>query len=201
MSKTTEEKLHLRQINNGLSVVVILLSLYIMAAPLLPAVSFWWKNHFGSKPPLVIANSPDKGPDAPPEVIPEENTLVIPGLSMQETIHGGSSAAALRKGVWHRPGTSSPDKGSNTVLVGHRFTYDGAAVFYHLDTVKEGDRIVLYWNKQKYSYEVSRVFVVPPTAGEIEFPTEEPLLTIYTCTPLFTAKDRLVIQAKPVEGI
>lgn len=194
-------KLPLRRVNNGLTVVVIILSLYIAGAPLLPAVLFWYRTRIAPKPALVTANSPSNPDDSPPpEVFPEENTLVIPRLAMQQVIYDGGSAATLRKGVWHRPHTSSPDQGGNTVLVGHRFTYDGPAVFYSLDKVMAGDKVVVYWQHQKYLYEVSSVTVVPPTAIEIEAPSEESMLTIYTCTPLWTAKNRLVIQAKPVNG-
>jgi LPXTG-site transpeptidase (sortase) family protein len=196
----TAPNTRLRSFNNGLSIIVVFLSLYIAATPLVPGVLFWWKIHFGSKPALVAANSasqPNK--PTPPEVIPADNTLVIPRLEMQQIIYDGPDARTLRKGVWHRPHTGSPDQGSNTVLVGHRFTYDGPAIFYNLDKVQTGDSIVIYWNHQKYSYKVAAVEVVPPTAIEIEAPTNDPLLTIYTCTPLWTAKNRLVIKATLME--
>ena len=119
-------------------------------------------------------------------------------LGMEETINEGNSIATLRKGVWRLPHTSTPDKGGNTVLVGHRFTYSGQAVFYHLDKVKQGDRITIVWKGKLYSYEVKTIKVVPPTEVSVEANTKEPMLTIYTCTPLLTAKDRLVIQATPI---
>lgn len=68
-----------------------------------------------------------------------------------------------------------------------------------MDKVKEGDPIIIYWNQKKYVYKAKKIFVVPPTAVEIQDPTEEPTLTIYTCTPLVTAANRLVIQAKLVK--
>lgn len=120
-------------------------------------------------------------------------------MKLQQPIHEGDKAA-LNKGVWHTPLSSAPDKGGNVVLTGHRFTYGGPAVFYHLDKVKQGDEIVLYWHKQKYRYQVEQVLVVPPSAAEVIAPTGQPRLTIYTCTPLVTAKNRLVIQAKPLEA-
>jgi LPXTG-site transpeptidase (sortase) family protein len=200
MASRSENPSTLRRINNALSIIVVCLSLYIALSPLWPGMSFWWRTHFGRKPALVVANTPvptDK--PKPPEVIPEENTLVIPKLAMQEIIYDGATVAALRKGVWHRPHTSSPDQGSNTVLVGHRFTYNGPAVFYNLDKVGPGDQVIIYWQKEKYVYEIKDIKVVLPTAIEIEAPTDEPQLTIYTCTPLLTAKNRLIIRAVPLE--
>ena len=187
----------LRLLNIFLAATVALLSLYIMLGPLLPNIDLWWGNHFGSKPPLVLANSPDHDKQVK-ESVPTENTLVIPKISMQEIVYDGASIATLRKGIWHRPASSSPDRGSNTVLVGHRFTYNGPAVFYHLDKLETGDDIFLYWNQKKITYKVTKVYVVAANHLGIEAPSDGEKLTIYTCTPLLTAKDRLVVEAEPI---
>ena len=84
------------------------------------------------------------------------------------------------------------------MLVGHRFTYDGPATFYSLDKVSIGDNIVVYWSSREYDYRVESIKVVPPTAIEVEAPTKDAQLTIYTCTPLWSAKNRLVIVSKPI---
>ncbi len=183
--------LTLRQFNNGLSLVVVLICLYIIMAPFWPKVAYQIQD----VPELVT--SAEKGEE--PEKIPTENTLVIPSMKLQQVLYEGGEEA-LNKGIWHMPGSGSPETGGNMVLSGHRFTYGGPAVLYHMDKVKSGDKIIVYWQKQRYEYQVSRVFVVAPTAVEIQKPTEDPLLTIYTCTPLITAANRLVVQAKPVEG-
>lgn len=182
-------KISLRQFNNGLSVVVIALSLYVILAPLWPQAAYQVRP----APALVQAETKNQ----PPENIPAENTLVIPGMKLQQPIHEGGKWM-LNKGVWHQSGTGAPDTGGNMVLSGHRFTYGGPAVFYHLDKVSVGDKIIIYWQKQRFEYEVKAIKEVPPTAVEVIAPTEEPRLTIYTCTPLVTAKNRLVIQAEPI---
>jgi sortase A len=182
----------LRQVNNGLTALVIALALYIGVMPFLPAIS-WWTKHEApviSKPPAVVL----------PESIPADNTLVIPSIGLKETVYDGQTAKTLRQGIWHLPKSSSPDKGGNTVMAGHRFTYRGPAILYNLDKVKTGDSIIMYWQGKRYNYKVSNVLIVPPTQVSIEAPTAEPLLTIYTCTPLWSVKSRLVLQAKPVEA-
>jgi sortase A len=130
------------------------------------------------------------------EPIPSENTLIIKSLGMREKIFEGESIYTVNRGVWRRPHTSTPDQGGNTVMVGHRFTYSGQSVFYNLDKVKQGDEITVFWNSKAYTYVVDGIGVVPPEAVEVEAPTAEPRLTLYTCAPLLTAKDRLVIRAK-----
>jgi sortase A len=186
------ETKHLRLFNHGLTAAIALVAIYIIVTPFIPQVA-WWLKH-DSPVRRVVSDSSSTVAPAKTEAVKGEQ-LFIDRLSMQETVHGGG-IAALKKGVWHLPHTSSPDKGGNTVLVGHRFTYNGQAVFYHLDKVQKGDPITLAWEGKLYRYEVANVKVVPPTEVSIEANTKEPMLTIYTCTPLLTAKDRLVIQAK-----
>lgn len=186
------KRLSLRQFNDMLSVVVIVLCLYVLLAPLWPQAAYKLQKD----PPLVEAQKNGR------EVIPKENTLVIPKLKLQQRIHESAVPDwGLAKGVWRDPKTSSPDLGKNTVFTGHRFTYGGPAVFYHLNRLKEGDDITVYWNQKKYSYKVAKVSEVPPWEGRVDNPTKTDQLTIYTCTPLITAKNRLVILAKPMEDM
>jgi len=193
---------HLRLFNHGLTAVVGLLAIYILVAPFAPQITWWVRHDSPVKGALphtdVTADLPTSNNATPdsPAIVPNGDQLIIPGLDMRETIHEGDMRA-LRLGIWRLPHTSTPDKGGNTVIVGHRFTYAGQAVFYHLDKVKKDDRIVLTWQGKVYEYKVSNILTVPPTQVSIEANTDDPLLTIYTCT-LWTAKERLVIQAKPV---
>ena len=188
-------KITLHWLNNLLTVLVVLVGVYIVAAPFVPAVR-WWAQH---QAPLVSSKPSAPTPKANSPTAPADNTLVIPGLAMQETVHEGPTIYTLREGVWHLPQSSTPDKGGNTVMAGHRFTYAGAAVFYNLDKVQAGNDIYMYWNRLRYHYQVSVVRVVAPTEISVEAPTARPTLTIYTCTPLWSTKQRLVIQAKLME--
>lgn len=120
-------------------------------------------------------------------------------MGLRETINTGPTIRELRKGVWLIPKTSTPDKASNTVMAGHRFTYAGPAVFYFLDKVQLDDMITIDWQSKEYTYKVSTIKEVPPTAVEIQNPSEKPMLTLYTCTPLWSAKNRLVVQAMLVK--
>ena len=54
----------------------------------------------------------------------------------------------------------------------------------------------MYWQGAEYNYAVTAIKVVQATALEVEAPTDEDIVTIYTCTPLWSAKDRLVVIAK-----
>jgi LPXTG-site transpeptidase (sortase) family protein len=188
---------NLRLFNNLLTIVVAILALYIITAPFLPQFGWWLRHDSPVKAVVPHKESPAAAPAA--EQVVAEDRLFIPALEMNELLYGGGKGS-LSKGVWRVPHTSTPDKGGNTVLVGHRFTYkDPTGVFYHLDKVQVGDPITVHWQGKVYEYAVSETKVVPATELSVEDSTEEPQLTLYTCTPLWSVTHRLVIIAKPVE--
>lgn len=185
--------LTLRRFNDFLSLVLVVLAIYIFILPFLPTITWWTKFQAP-----IISHSHTTSV-ASTDTVPTSNTLVIPKLEMREQVFDGSTLHTLSKGIWHLPDSSSPDKGGNTVMAGHRFTYSGKAVFYYLDKVAVNDNVTLYWQGKRYDYVITAVNVVPPTDGKLVAPTDSPTLTIYTCTPLWSAKDRLVITAKLAE--
>lgn len=197
----------LRMINNLLSGVVVLIGLYLVATPWLPNLQLWWDQNTKEVPSYasnLIVLEPGEDPLPEPETkppFPAENRIVIPSISLDSEVYSGSTTHELSKGPWQRPNASTPDLGGNTVIAGHRFAYgsDGKWIFYHLDKVNEGERIGVYWEGVEYIYEVEGTRIVEPTAIEIEGPTSRDQLTLYTCTPLWTAEQRLVIVAKLIE--
>ena len=191
MSQAKPKKLTHKRINDLLSVVVLLFGIYLMVAPFIPQIK-WWLNPPDYHPAAVAAV-----PSAP---IPTDNILVIPRLGMRQIIHDGPTQAELSKGVWLVPHTSQPDLQSNTVIIGHRFTYAGPAVFYFLDKVRLGDHIIVDWHHKEYTYKVNTIKAVLPTEVSVEAPTKNTQLTLYTCTPLWSVSHRLVIVA-PLLGV
>lgn len=187
----------LRRLNHFLSGVVIIFSVYLIAMPFFPQV--WWQvDQAMHKPNLAIVQvTKAQTPDKP---ISPGAWLDIPRINLHEQIYTGLSISELNKGAWHIPGTSTPDKGSNTVLAGHRFMYyfKPSGVFYYLDKIQINDRITVDWQGAEYTYKVINITTVPPTAVYIQAPSAGSKLTLYTCTPLWTSKDRLVIQSELV---
>jgi len=193
----------MRHVNSGLLAVSVALALYIVGAPFFPDATFrvasLWASFTGADSNGSLTSF-HHGTASDP--IPQDDRLVIPSIGVDGEINEGRGVDTLQKGIWRRPKTSTPDKGGNTVLVAHRFLYtSGSKTFYHLDKVKVGDPIAIYWKGKEYRYEVTETKVVLPTALEIEKPTPEPILTLYTCTPLLTGIDRLVVVAKLVSPL
>jgi sortase A len=176
---------------------IISINLYIASAPLIPQFQFWLEKR-GDKQTqlseLVTPTSLTPTPTADPHA--DTNHLVVPSMLLNEPVYEGRSESVLNKGIWHRPNTSTPDKGGNTVLVAHRYTYTNPrGTFYYLDKLAVGDSIALFWGDKKYIYKVASTKTVKATQTEVEANTEQPQLTLYTCTPLWLPKDRLVVTA------
>lgn len=190
----------LHSTNNALTVMVLCLGFYIFITPFVPALSLWWQDMFGDDGYHYSGQlSATAGADGSQEA-PKDNRLVLPSIHIDEPIVVGDDPQNIHKGVWHRPNTSTPEKGSNTVLVGHRWDYgQSSSVFYNLDKVVVGDLFAIWWEGKEYVYRVTENKIVEPSAIEVEDPTDKPIATLYTCTPIWTAKQRLVVVAELVE--
>jgi LPXTG-site transpeptidase (sortase) family protein len=185
---------------------LVLIALFLVLMPVLPQIPFYIRQLRGEN--VYIRHEAGEGGGlisqdrSDEDSIPEVNTLIIPAVGIDVPIVEGQTDEALDRGAWRRPATGTPVQGGNTVITGHRFRYlpPSNLTFYHLDKVQVGDAVIIYWDRERYEYEVDDVFVVGPEQVEIESNTAEPRLTLYTCTPLWTAKQRLVVVALPLEA-
>jgi LPXTG-site transpeptidase (sortase) family protein len=180
----------LRKINRGLLVCCLAINGYVLAAPFWPNVSYAVATKI-TKP--VKVNTSDESTVT--SIDRTTNRLIIPKLQLEELIHEGLSEHTLSQGLWRRPHTSTPTAGGNTVIVGHRFTYRSQPPFYHLDKLAIGDSVVVVYEKKIYEYRINGTQTVSPNEASIESPNNEPKLTLYTCTPLWSATQRLVFTA------
>lgn len=133
------------------------------------------------------------------------NRLIIPEIGLDVGIYQGGEDS-LEKGIWNRfPERGTPESGGNFILSGHRFTVGfetnglrrGSPLF-NIDRLGVGDKIEVVWKQKQYTYEIKEVFLVKPSAVEIEDPTATPTLTLYTCTLRGSEDGRVVIRAVPV---
>jgi sortase A len=162
---------------------------------------------------LVLLQSPEIVPQAsasPTEektlIGKQENFIKIERLNLLVPFYTGDSELTLEKGAWHRfPERGDPEKGGNFILSAHRFRLGitpnetkERSPFYHLDKLQEKDTVDIYFKGQWYSYQVQKMYSVKPDAVEIEEPSEEAKLTIYSCSLKGSADGRVVIEAKPL---
>lgn len=181
-------------------IALFLVGLYLVVYPFLPRLSYEVSKIAGIFP----SKNSDTGTGG--GEIPSENRIVIPSISVDMPIVEGVNDKALDLGVWHRPGTGTPGSG-NMVLTGHRVGYaflpndiKNKTSFYNLDKVKSGDKVIIYWEGKEYDYTVSSSEVVDANAMYVEGQNGDERLTMYTCYPLGSNKQRLVYYAKPEQN-
>lgn len=153
------------------------------------------------------------------EITPSDNRIIIPRINQNIPIVRVSSESlisrdwaalekemqeALKNGVVHYPGTSLPGDTGNVVITGHSsyFPWDPGRfkdVFALLHDVVEGDKLVVYYEQDKYIYEVTDIKIVLPEDIEVLKQTPDDKLTLITCTPVGTNLKRLIVSAKPIE--
>ena len=123
------------------------------------------------------------------------NRLLMPQIGVSMPIFESDSVNTLLKGGWLFPGTSTPDKGGNTVVFGHRFRYlpPISNTFYSLDKINIGDTFTVTWQGKVYTYKVKEKKIIEPTDFSVLNQTPEAEITLITCAPLFSTKQRLVV--------
>jgi LPXTG-site transpeptidase (sortase) family protein len=72
-------------------------------------------------------------------------------------------------------------------------------IFFELPNVPMGADIYVTYNGKEYHYQVTRSFEVMPSEIWVEDATISPMLTLYTCTPLYTHNKRHVLRAELVK--
>jgi sortase A len=137
-----------------------------------------------------------------PEPTPTNDTgfalIRIRSLGLEAVVFEGVAAETLNKGPGHMPGTALPGQPGNSVISGHRTTY--GRPFYDLDLLSAGDRIEVETAVGVHVYEVRESFVVAPTDVWVTDDRPGGWLTLTTCHPRFSARERLIVTAEMVQG-
>lgn len=130
-----------------------------------------------------------------PSVGTKDNRIIIPKIGVHMLVVEGANATALDRGAWRLPQTSTDPQVSNMAISAHRYRFKppSSETFYLLDQLKVGDTFLLEWNGKEYTYRVQETKVVLPTAVEVLNPTLSPIVTLITCTPLFSTAKRLIV--------
>lgn len=117
----------------------------------------------------------------------------IPKIGVDQAVVEGISPADLRKGPGHYPSTVMPGEIGNAAIAGHRTTY--GAPFHRLDELASGDEIVVTTARGSFTYRVQEQTIVRPEQVEVLDPTPDARLTLTTCNPKYSARERLIIVA------
>lgn len=152
--------------------------------------------------PLFFPVEPINAKELP---APAGDKVYIPKIGVSVDLTSGG-AEALEKGAWHRfPERGDPSVGGNFIISAHRFSLGPTpgqtrqkSPFYHIDKLAIGDQILVDFQGKRYGYEIIEEKSVKPNQVEIEAESEQPKLTLYTCTLKGESDGREVFIAKPL---
>ena len=132
--------------------------------------------------------------------------IQIPRIGLDTVVVQGTSNQALAAGSGHYPQTPLPcTPQGNVGIAGHR-TMNGHP-FQHLDQLVTGDKVILTTPFQTCTYKIlasvdghANPYVTDPNDWTVIAQTPKPMLTMSTCTPEGTARQRLVARAELVSA-
>jgi sortase A len=124
--------------------------------------------------------------------------LYIDSIDVEGKIFQGKDSTTMDKGFWHFPTSVYPGQRGNSVIIAHRYLHLPPAkdTFFNLDKVRKGDEIVVTQDGNRYTYIVSETKVVEKNDISVLQDSADYQITLITCAPLWTSKQRLVVIGK-----
>jgi sortase A len=126
----------------------------------------------------------------------EKGRIQIPKIGVDQVVHQGVEQMVIDAGPAWWPGTAEFGGWGNVVLAGHRTTH--TEPFRRTGELVPGDLIQLSDPTGGYTYRVTGSQVVNPSALWIVDQHPGRTLTIFTCHPIGSSAERLVIHAELV---
>lgn len=125
--------------------------------------------------------------------------ITIPAIGLEDVVlYEGVDRETLRSGPGHMATTPLPGQPGNSVISGHRTTY--GRPFFDFDLLELGDLVEVETDVGTHVYEVRQIEVVRPTDVWVTDSMPGGWLTMTTCEPKFSARQRLVVFAEMVDG-
>ena len=131
--------------------------------------------------------------------------LTIPALGLSKTVVAGIGVEALRKGPGHFSGTPMPGMSGNAAIAGHRTTW--GAPFGRINELEPRDEIKVQTIQGTFTYRVIEQlggkghFIISPDRLNVldqDFDVYPNRLTLISCHPKLTARNRIVVVAELV---
>ena len=131
-------------------------------------------------------------------------SITISKIGVDEVVVEGTQVGDLRKGPGHYGSTPLPGQPGNVSIAGHRTTY--GAPFANINKLEEGDEIAVRTIQGLFVYRVidldsssenSYRIVSPSQSSELHY-KEGNHLTLTSCHPRFSARQRIIVRAELV---
>lgn len=163
-----------------------------------------WADARRAPAPQESEPAQDPPPMAAPQLGDAFAFLHVPRFGVDyepKPVIEGTSLPLLEDGVGHYDDTVMPGAVGNFSLAGHRVTY--GRPLHQIAELREGDPVVIETADAWFTYRVrsslivtpDRVDVVAPVPGEPEAEPTERLLTLTSCHPMYSARERYVVHA------
>lgn len=154
---------------------------------------------FTGEPPAGLPEFVPRYTEEPVETGEPFAFLTIPSIGIDDlVVYEGVDTATLKMGPGHMPTTPLPGQPGNAVLSGHRTTH--GRPFFDFDQLTVGDRIEVRTSIGTHVYAIREMTVVLPTDVWVTDPRPGGWLTLTTCEPKFSARQRLVVWAEMIDG-
>lgn len=153
-----------------------------------------FRQAVATAPPEPEATEPEATepePAPPPAVGEAVGILSIPAIGMEQALVEGAGRGELEKGPGHYPHSPLPGRSGNVSIAGHRTTY--GAPFNRIDELAPGDEIVVETVEGTFTYEVAEQRIVAPDDVSVVTDTDDDRITLTTCNPKYSARERLVV--------
>ena len=123
------------------------------------------------------------------------------GAKYARPLYEGTTTDVLQRGIGHYVDTAGPGEVGNLAMAGHRTTY--GKPFNKIAELKKRDVVLVETKETWYVYRVSGHEIVAPTQVSVLLPVpDEPdaeptraVLTMTSCHPEFSARERYVVHA------
>lgn len=136
----------------------------------------------------------------------------IPKVGVAAVVVNGTSPSALRAGAGHYPNTPLPGAKGNVGIAGHRTTY--GKPFNRVDELRVGDEIMLETPIATHTYKVIApppgvtapcgqdrgCWITHPGDWSVVAPLEGSFLTLTSCHPKGSARQRIIVRAELVSS-
>lgn len=155
-------------------------------------------DFLGAEPPQGTPETVRLIPEPEPEPGEAMAFVRIPSIGVDQVVFSGVDRQTLKSGPGHMTTTPLPGQPGNAVISGHRTTY--GRPFFDFDLLAVGDRVEIESQSGTHAYQIREIRVVRPTDVWVTHDRPGGWLTLITCNPKFSARERLVVFAEMVEG-
>lgn len=129
------------------------------------------------------------------------------GADYARPVYEGTARVTLQQGIGHYAETAAPGETGNFSVAGHRTTY--GKPFSRIAELRDGDLVIVETRDAYFVHKVYDSAIVDPTQTEVILPVpgepgEEPteaLLTMTSCHPQFSSRERYITHARLIDTI